>query len=168
MPQHSEISIVPYGQADMFSLVADVKSYPDFLPWCAGLRIKRKLKVKGKPVLYCDMIVAYQLFREQFSSRVTLDEPGSILVEYLDGPFEYLTNRWGFRALEDGRTEVDFHIDFEFQRAVYQKAIAPVFERAVLRMIDAFGQEARKRFVPLAGFAHPELPSDQQAFGSDL
>lgn len=168
MPKHEEIRCVPYAQSDMFGLVADVKTYPDFLPWCAGLRVKRKLKVKGRPVLYCDMIVAYQLFREQFSSRVTLDDPGAILVEYLDGPFDYLTNQWRFRTLEDGQTEVEFQIDFEFKRAVYQKAIAPVFERAVLRMIDAFGQEARRRFTPLPGMAHPELPSDAQPFDEAL
>lgn len=168
MPQFSDKSIVPYALDDMFNLVADVEKYPEFLPWCAGLRVKRKLKVRGKPVLYADMLVAYQVFREQFSSRVTLDRPGGeIKVEYLNGPFDFLENIWRFTAQPDGQTEVDFFIDFEFKNSVYQLAIEQVFDRAAMRLLDAFGRRSRELFTPVAGLSHPELPSDVHEFSED-
>lgn len=169
MPKHHDIQIVPYAREDIFGMVADIARYPEFLPWCAGLRVKRKLKVKGNQVMYADMLVAYQMFRDQFSSRVTLDPNKEwIKVEYLDGPFEYLTNEWRFVSQPDGQTEVTFNIDFEFTRAIYRQAIAPVFGKAVLRMMEAFGRRARDICTPLPGMDHPALPSDGDVLDKEL
>ena len=80
----------------MFDLVADVEKYPEFVPLCAGMRVRsRTEKGDGTTVMVAEMTVAYKLIRQTFTSRATLDKAKlSILVEYLDGPFSHMQNRW--------------------------------------------------------------------------
>jgi len=101
----------------MFALVADVDSYPQFLPLCQALRVRKRSKTEdGKEVIVADMEVGYRAIRETFTSRVTLDPARlEILVEYVDGPFRHLENRWTFKD-EDStggrpRCAVEFYID---------------------------------------------------------
>lgn len=73
MAAHEQTRDVPYRPDDMFALVAGVDRYPEFLPWCNGARIRRRDKQGENEVLVADLIVSYKVFREQFTSRVTLN-----------------------------------------------------------------------------------------------
>ena len=86
---------VAHSADDMFKLVADVESYPKFLPLCEALKLKRREHRDGKEVLIATMVVGYKLIRESFTTEVILDSDArTIVVHYLDGPFSYLENRW--------------------------------------------------------------------------
>jgi ribosome-associated toxin RatA of RatAB toxin-antitoxin module len=101
MPQFSTKRRVRHAATDMFDLVADVEKYPQFVPLCSGLTVKSRAEKDGKTVLVADMTVAYKIIRETFTSRVTLDRQGlKILVEYLNGPFKRMQNRWTFYPVE--------------------------------------------------------------------
>lgn len=122
----------------MFDLVADVESYPDFLPHCVALRILSQDVDDGAGTLTAEMVVAYGAFRERFKSCVRLDRASrTIEASYLDGPFRKLYNFWRFVDMPGG-SEVDFTIDFEFRSLFLQAAAATVFERAFEKMSDAF------------------------------
>ncbi|MGR3721734.1 type II toxin-antitoxin system RatA family toxin [Abyssibius alkaniclasticus] len=143
MTTHSETRKMPYSAAQMYALVADVARYPEFLPWCAGARIRATTRVDAIVVMEADLVISFKLFREKFGSRVTLDEAGQkILVEYLDGPFKYLRNSWAFRDVEGG-CEIDFFVDFEFKSRVLQTLIGVVFTEAMHRIVRAFEARAR-------------------------
>lgn len=135
---------VPYSATQMYALVADVARYPEFLPWCVALRVIDRSAERGLEFLTCEMVVAYRVFRERFRSRVTLD-PQSFRIEarYLDGPFRTLMNEWRFKDRDDGGSIVHFHIDFEFRSLILQATAQAVFERAFLKMSDAFVERAR-------------------------
>lgn len=137
MTEYAEKKILPYTREQIFDVVADVEKYPQFLPWCTGLRVTKK----AGPVVHADMMVAFRNFREQYSSRVRLDAPNSIKVTYIDGPFRYLENKWGFEEHPEG-TLIDFHIDFEFKSRALQKLIGAMFDEAVHRMVNAFEERA--------------------------
>ena len=142
MPTHTEKRIMPYTAKQMYDLVADVETYPDFLPWCAATRIRKVTKDSHKTIIEADLIIAFKVFRERFGSRVTLKaEKFSIDVEYLDGPFKYLNNHWIFRDV-DGRCEADFFVDFEFKSRVLQALIGVVFNEAMQRIVKAFEMRA--------------------------
>jgi len=142
MPTHTEKRIMPYTAKQMYDLVADVETYPDFLPWCAATRIRKVTKDSHKTIIEADLIIAFKVFRERFGSRVTLkDEKFSIDVEYLDGPFKYLNNHWIFRDV-DGGCEADFFVDFEFKSRVLQALIGVVFNEAMQRIVKAFEMRA--------------------------
>jgi len=128
----------------MFDLVADGEKYPEFVPLCSALRVKSRTdKGEGITVLVADMTVAYKIIRETFTSRVTLDRPNlTILVEYLDGPFKRLQNRWTFRPTGDIACEVEFFIDYEFRSRTLAMLMGAMFDTAFRRFAAAFEKRA--------------------------
>ena len=134
---------VKHSADEMFALVADVERYPAFVPLCQDLRIRDRRPVTEHEVLTADMTVAYKMFAETFKSRVTLDRPGqTILVEYLDGPFRSLENRWRFRDLPGGGSEVDFHIAYALKSFALDLLVGSVFDKVYQRMVEAFETRA--------------------------
>ena len=132
-----------YSADEMYALIADVGSYPEFLPWCAAARIRARKPSPDGEVLDADLVISFKLFRERFGSRVTL-RPGAqeIDVAYLDGPFKYLNNHWRFTPIDDKRCEVDFFVDFEFKSKTLQAIIGVVFGEAMQRIVRAFEMRA--------------------------
>ncbi|GGB32321.1 ubiquinone-binding protein [Sphingomonas metalli] len=137
MPQHSETRHLPYSPEQMFDLVADVKRYPEFLPWVSAMRVRKD----GETETLADMIVGFKGLRETFTSRVEKLRPERISVDYVDGPLKYLRNDWRFRAAADGGCDIDFSVDFAFKNRVFEMLAGQVFGQALRRMIGAF--EAR-------------------------
>jgi len=80
--------------------------------------------------------------REKFSSRVTLNRPDRIDVEYAEGPFKYLKNHWLLER-QPGGCLVDFYVDFEFRSHLLQSVIGALFNEAVKRMVSAFEKRAK-------------------------
>ncbi|MEP9353583.1 type II toxin-antitoxin system RatA family toxin [Xanthobacter sp. KR7-65] len=144
MPSFSNSRRVRHGAPQMFDLVADVERYPEFVPLCQSLRVKRRTKSdEGVEILVADMTVAYKLIRETFTSRVTLDRPRlTIHVEYLDGPFSRLDNRWEFIPAGEAACEVKFFISYEFRSRTLGMLMGAMFDAAFRRFADAFEKRA--------------------------
>ncbi|MEM6663588.1 MAG: type II toxin-antitoxin system RatA family toxin [Pseudomonadota bacterium] len=143
MPTHAEKREMPYSAEQMYALIADVEAYPQFLPWCAGCRVRGRRPDGATEVVDADLIISFKVFRERFGSRVTLrPEESRIDVTYLDGPFRYLNNNWHFRPLADGGCEVDFFVDFEFKSRALQAVIGVIFNEAMRRVVKAFEDRA--------------------------
>lgn len=137
MPTHAEKKNLPYTCEQLFDLVADVESYSEFLPWCAGCRITGE----EEGAIFADLIIGYKMVRERFGSKVTLKRPYHIHVEYLKGPMKHLSNHWRFIEEPDGSCTIDFYVDFEFQNPILQNLMGVFFNEAVKHMVGAF--EAR-------------------------
>ncbi len=138
MSTHAEKRILPYRPDQLYALVAGIEHYPKFLPWCVGARIRER----NETVVVADLIIGFKVFRERFTSRVTLDPAGKrIDVEYTEGPFKYLKNHWIFLDHPQG-CEIDFYVDFEFRSKLLQKTIELLFNEAVKRMVGAFETRA--------------------------
>jgi len=144
MPTHAEQRVLPYSQAQLFDLVADVERYPEFLPWCVGARIRKRLP---DGTMEADLVIGFKMFRERFASIVKPDRASHrIDVSYVDGPFRYLNNHWKFITEGENRTRVDFFVDFEFKSALLQKVIGVLFNEAVRRMVAAFESRAKQLY----------------------
>ena len=143
MPSFRSRRTVPHSAAQMFDLVADVEQYPEFLPLCESLRvIRRSQSGEGVETLVATMTVGYKAIRESFTSRVTLDRPRMrILVEYVDGPFKYLENRWTFKG-SGPSCEVEFFIDYEFKSKILGALMGSMFDRAFRMFAEAFEKRA--------------------------
>jgi coenzyme Q-binding protein COQ10 len=144
MPQFSTKRRVRHSAADMFDLVADMEKYPRFVPLCEAVRIKsRAAKGDGIAVVISDMTVAYKFIRQTYASRVTLDRPGlKIVVEYLDGPFSRMQNRWTFHPTGEGTCAVEFYIDYEFRSRTLALVMGAMFDAAFRKFAAAFEQRA--------------------------
>jgi coenzyme Q-binding protein COQ10 len=133
---------VTHSADDMFALVAHIEDYPKFLPLCEALSVKRREQGEMGEVLIATMTVGYKLIRESFTTRVALDRRGrSILVEYLDGPFSHLENRWQFKPLVDVSCEISFYIAYSFRSRLFERLVGGLFNKAVQKYTHAF--EAR-------------------------
>jgi coenzyme Q-binding protein COQ10 len=146
MPEFTTTRRLRHSAADMFDLVADVERYPEFVPLCSSLKVRRRIEgSEGVLILVADMTVAYKLIHESFVSRVTLDRPNlQILVEYLEGPFSRLENRWTFRPTGERTCEVCFFISYEFRSRMLGLLLGSMFDLAFRRFATAFEQRADK------------------------
>lgn len=145
MPSFRTTRHVRHSPEQMFELVADCEKYPAFLPLCRALRIRRRIPGgEGVETLIADMEVGYKAIRERFTSRVTTDRPHlRILVEYVDGPFSHLENRWKFEPdpVHSG-AQVDFFITYEFRSRTLGALMGTVFDAAFHKFAEAFEERA--------------------------
>ena len=144
MPQFSTKRRVHHAATDMFALVADVDKYPQFVPLCADMKVKSRVeKGEGVTVMVAEMTVAYKIIRETFTSRATLDNRNlKILVEYLNGPFKRMQNRWTFHKVDGDSCDVEFFIDYEFRSRTFAMLMGAMFDAAFRRFASAFEQRA--------------------------
>lgn len=143
MHRYETHRMVQHSADEMFALVADIEDYPEFVPLCERLKIRERTTEGDREVLIADMSVAYKLIRESFTSRVTLaPKANEILVEYLDGPFSHLENRWTFTPLERRECKVDFFIAYSFRSRMFEILVGVLFDKAVRKFATAFEQRA--------------------------
>ena len=144
MTHHSETKFLPYSADQMFALVADVASYPQFLPWTAAARIRSEVDKGDHREVLADLVVSFKVFRETFGSRVLLwDDARTIDTSYLDGPFKYLESQWQFEPA-DGGCQVHFKVDFEFKNRLLQGAAGLFFNEAMHMIVRSFESRAKE------------------------
>jgi coenzyme Q-binding protein COQ10 len=168
MTQFSTRRRVWHSADDMFDLVADIERYPEFVPLCRAMRVMRRTQLADREIIVAEMQVAYKLIQESFTSRVTLFRgERTIVVEYLDGPFRRMENRWTFRPLggadEEGGSgaaagtpaatnppacEIEFFISYEFRSRTLGLVMGAVFDTAFRRFASAFESRADAVFGP--------------------
>ena len=144
MPAFRNQRRVRHSAAEMFALVAEGERYPEFVPLCRALKVRRREQsAAGLETLIADMEIGYRAIRETFTSRVALDPANlKIRVEYVDGPFSRLENVWNFRdAAEGGGSTVEFFIAYEFRSRLLAAVMGSVFDAAFRKFSAAF--EAR-------------------------
>ena len=137
MPGIHQQRTLPYTPEQMFDLVADVKAYPEFLPWVIATRIKSDSETE----MVADMVVGFKAIREKFTARVEKKRPESINVHYIDGPLSDLDNDWAFMPVEGG-CEIDFRVDFTFKNKIFEALAGAYFDRAFRKMMTAFEERA--------------------------
>jgi coenzyme Q-binding protein COQ10 len=128
----------------MFDLVADVERYPEFVPLCRSLKVRNRIpEPEGVEVVVANMTVAYKFMQERFTSRVTLDRPNlHILVEYLEGPFRKMENRWTFHPIGAQTCSVEFFLAYEFRSRMLAVLMGAMFDTAFRRFSSAFERRA--------------------------
>lgn len=143
MPSHSESRHLPYSAKQMFDLVADVESYPEFLPWTAAARVRSVTpQPDGSKLMKADLVISFKVFRERFGSRVVLcEDEGRIETEYLEGPFRHMRSNWHFVDSGEG-CDIAFDVDFAFKNRLLQSAGELFFHEAMKRVVRAFEQRA--------------------------
>jgi len=133
-------AIVPFPPEAMFDLVADVESYPQFLPGCSGA----KVSVRDGDIVIGTVSLAQEPLRFQFSTRNVLDRPRCITMDLQDGPFRQLSGSWRFTPLGEGGCRVSLELAFAFDSRVAEALLGPPFEALCNRLVDAFVQRARR------------------------
>lgn len=150
MPSIRETRTLQWSAEQMFDLVADVKRYPEFLPWVVATRVRSD----GDTEMVADMLVGFAKLREKFTSKVHKDRPRMIDVDYVDGPMRELDNKWFFRPNPDGGCTVDFTVDFTFRNSIFEALAGQYLDRAFRKMVSAFELRAAALYGSNSSSAH--------------
>jgi coenzyme Q-binding protein COQ10 len=144
MPKFNSRRRVQHSAPQMFDLVADVERYPEFVPLCSALKVRQRTpKPDGTEIVVCEMTVSFKLVRETFVTRVTLDRANlKILVEYLQGPFSNLENRWSFEPTSDTACDVGFYLADDVKSRMLAMLMGTMFDTAFQRFSAAFEKRA--------------------------
>ena len=127
----------------MFDLVADIESYPQFVPLCQSLTIRSVREKAGREIRLADMTAGYKAIRESFACQVVLSrKTDEILVSYIDGPFKYLENKWFFEPVDEQSCAVHFVLDYEFKSRTLAMLMGSMFDRAFAHFTQAFEDRA--------------------------
>ena len=150
MPNIRETRELDYSAEQMFDLVADVASYPQFLPWVVAIRVRTNSETE----MVADMMVGFKALRERFTSRVHKQRPERIMVEYVDGPLSNLENSWRFEPLDGGRCRIHFCVEFTFRNRVFEALAGQYLDRAFRKMVGAFETRAQNLYGSNKSSAH--------------
>jgi len=126
--------ILKLNSKNIYFLVADVKKYPDFLPWCKGIVVKKKTK----KYILTEVKIGFKNITESYICKVLLFPYKRITLEYISGPFEYLEIDWNFKKISDNKTEIDFFCNFKFKSIFLRLCTNFFLENAVEQMVNAF------------------------------
>lgn len=146
MPHHYDKHISNHEPKELFDIVADVKKYPEFLPWVVGARILERNDKENWFI--AELIVSFKSFSNNYTSKVHLYYPDNenknyrIKTDLVEGPFEHLNNSWVFSGALDGKTEIVFELDFKFKSAILEKLIGSLFTKATNKMTESFMKRA--------------------------
>jgi coenzyme Q-binding protein COQ10 len=137
--QHRLTRELPYAPEEVFELVADVRSYPQFVRWISELRTwGRRELAPGVERLDAEATVRFGPLSERFATRVNIDRPAlAVDVALISGPFKRLENHWRFAA-RPGGSQLSFEIDFEFTSHLLEGLLAANFDRAADTLVRCF------------------------------
>lgn len=130
-----------FSLEQLYNLVKDVGSYPDFLPWCTACKIISQ----SNDELIADLIITFKGFSESYRSKVTFaisNDSAYVKAEAIQGPFKHLITNWQFIALETG-VKVIFSLDFAMKSFILNKIVKIFFEDVSLNIIQAFEKRAK-------------------------
>lgn len=130
--------LVPYTAEQMFALVAAVKDYPNFLPWCADTQVRPR----RDGLVDATIEIHYRGVRSRFTTRNEHGPPHSIGMNLVDGPFRRLAGSWQFKPLGDDACKVHLLLQYDFAPGLLGRAIAPVFENIAGSLVDSFIRRA--------------------------
>ncbi|WFQ81359.1 type II toxin-antitoxin system RatA family toxin [Xenorhabdus sp. SF857] len=140
MPQINRSALVPYSVEQMYKLVNDVTSYPDFLPGCVGSCVISS----SNNEMTASVEVSKAGISKTFVTRNTLFDNQRISMQLVDGPFRKLMGGWHFIPLSEDACKVELHLDFEFTNKLIELAFGKVFKELAGNMVQAFTQRARE------------------------
>jgi coenzyme Q-binding protein COQ10 len=141
--------LVGYPWLDLFNLVLDVKSYPEFVAHCREVRLlSRRMEEPGMTIIVSRMIVGFSVFEVGYANRTKGDAIGRrISIDALDGPLRYLSAVWNFESRDEYHTQLQFSVDYEFNNPVLAAVASRVFGAMFGEILNAFERRAAHLFT---------------------
>ncbi len=140
MKQVTRSALVSFSADQMYNLVNDVASYPDFLPGCSGSRILES----STGAMVASVDVSKAGISKTFTTSNELSPGESIMMNLVDGPFKMLKGGWFFTALDEQACKVELKLEFEFSSKMIEMAFGKVFNELTSNMVNAFTLRAKQ------------------------
>lgn len=143
--KHHEKRVVPFNQHELYSVVANVNEYEQFVPWCTRSAVTQHINDQQ---LIAELAVGFRFLSETYSSVITLDPYSSVSADVPNSSlFEYLVTDWAFeRATNPNCTNLSFSVEFAFRNPLYQRVTDLFFDEVVKQMVGAFESRCHIKF----------------------
>ncbi len=135
-------ALLPYAAGQLFELVNDIESYPQYMDGCVGAEVLRR----EDDLIEARLDLARGGIRQSFCTRNTLVVSEQITLELLEGPFEYFGGSWDFRALGDSACKVSLNLEFTINNGLLGAAAARLFERVTNNLVDSVSKRATELY----------------------
>jgi len=133
-------ALVPYTPREMFDLVSDIESYPQFLPWCSGARVLSREEDEVRASIDISKGALHKTF-----TTLNREQPGKMIeMRLVEGPFKRLEGFWRFDPLGEGACKVSLDLEFDFATPMLRMVVGPVFSQIANSLVDAFHRRAEE------------------------
>ncbi len=135
-------ALVAHSAQKMYALVADVESYPQFLPWCD--RAVVSVSEPGRTV--ATLHINFRGLKKEFTTENFNRPEARIDMRLVSGPFRRLEGSWAFTGLSENACKVEFSLRYQFANTLVEKIAGPAFNDIMDTFVDAFVRRADERF----------------------
>ena len=142
MPEIRRSALMPYPVQFMYDIVNDVDSYPEFLPWCGGVKIHQL----DNSSMEASILMRGAGLNHWFKTRNSMVPGKSIEMELVEGPFNKLEGLWSFTPIDSEGCKIELRLLFEMKQGLASTLIAPAFSRIANTMVDSFCDRARDQY----------------------
>ncbi|MDR2111491.1 MAG: type II toxin-antitoxin system RatA family toxin [Candidatus Accumulibacter sp.] len=132
--------LIEYSAGQMFDLVEDIESYPQFLPWCGGTRVDFRDERRTVATTYVNVHGA----KAHFTTENAKERPAWMTMKLVEGPFRHLEGSWRFKPLGENACKVEFQISYEFSNKMLDKIVGQVFNQIANTFVEAFVKRAHQ------------------------
>ncbi len=130
--------LVGHSAAEMYAMVGDVESYPQFLPWCSATEIKRADERNALATLH----VNYHGLRLHFTTKNQMEPGAQIDMTLVNGPFKHLDGFWRFIPLAEHACKIEFRLSYELSGKLVDRIAGPVFSHIANTFVEVFVKRA--------------------------
>jgi ribosome-associated toxin RatA of RatAB toxin-antitoxin module len=130
---------VEFSANQMYVLVNDIETYPDFLPWCTGANIISN----SENTLTASISISIGKIKKIFTTFNTMQQGALINMKLLKGPFKELNGQWEFQNNTEGGSTVSLEMQFEFKNKLLKYTFGTVFKKIMGSLVDSFIERAR-------------------------
>lgn len=134
----SRSALVPYTATQMYALVNDIESYPEFVPWCSRSTSEMLSSSQKRASLF----FSRGAIKTSFTTKNTLNPDQEIKLELVDGPFSHLQGDWTFTDIDDSGSRVQLDLEFEISSRMLKLALESFFNQICDRLVNSFVQRA--------------------------
>lgn len=136
-------ALVTHSAQNMYSLVHDVESYPEFLRWCTFARVHEQ----DAESQLASLGVRVAGIKQQFKTRNSLIPGERLELSLVDGPFRSLSGEWNFRSFGEKGSKVSLTLNFDFAPGLLSTAFQNGFKKIADRLVQEFCQRADEKFA---------------------
>lgn len=138
----SRSALLPYSAAQMFDVVADVRSYPAFLNWCDGMEVV----AESSDEIVAKLRIVFSKLKFSFTTRNRMIKNESVSISLINGPFSSLHGEWNITTLSEQACKVSLEMEFEFDNALTQKVFGGMFQNVIATQLEAFHTRAKQLY----------------------
>ena len=128
----------------LLNVVADVKSYTEFIPFCSDVDIYDRSISKEQELFFARLSINLKFTAENFETKVAVNRKmNTISISGDTKPFKSLIADWSF-VEQDNFCKVTFSLEASLSSFIKEKLVAVSFEKIASNVIDAFESRAKE------------------------